>query len=1627
MVEIPRENTPENDPSHGHGKGPEQYIRNSEEMARMQQEAGETAELRETQAKLKSLTQEIETTKVDNFIENKIAQWRKKNGWEGSEETIFAKLREANPDVKFVKVTEAIQKKFIDAKMNEIHKKYLKKAQKERSAGVTTLNETERSNASAEITKAASKIRAQWPLGKHYIIAQKEISLRLPGELWPSAATSTAPTTPDTQAQQEAKRATLDAPAAPSAAASAAAAPSPDTQAQQETKHKTLYDEAAERRSRSYAARESRRENDAKTRGTEAALAHRAGKRQEALRKADVNLDRKESFTFDDSLKPLYESKNWNTWQNEWTFVQGHLGVESLLNTAVTFQSQTFHLKQLREAMRQDPNQKTLEFGDLMNRVYSRSLAPGAHNLLNKILKQNGHAELDPKIKNLIQGLSFTQDYARLLAAKNVPGEVIEAFRNIYLDVTELYEMLKLLRYEKPEKTARNSNDPNAPQEPEIPEGAKHLEEFLEKIFNTKEARNGIKRYRDAIRHSGDSLTYADIESGDAASLRREKSRKALAEQFDGKSIVTDLYAHCVKGSFEKSEEKITFDETKVLEFLNRLMEAGIREKIKKEWKNGDVNEAAVQNLLATWKLTSIDETPKPEQQQFLRDGYFQYAVLRHAEQIPEGNHESLRTLPNGAPVKMELPIGFAEELVDSLQTQGVDLNQSDIARIREHIAGGVVLGVLDQVSTDGAVTDRSLSRIGGGISMPLLHLSGGRTLGAEVGVLFNTQSPQSPTVGSQMVLGKAWPSGVRVNFHAGMGANSTGPTASVGIGLQVPLGPDGPVRLHVQAGAAVIPGVIALEAGVGLGWNSEGAYKKNLEKRLKKEGFMEIEALLTNNGSREQIAEAILKNPSFKSLEDAKKSLEQNLGKNLNDADFHQFAIDTYRAERYELSTQALDLHSISPIPQFGVKLVMLLVPGSPVPVAIPVPYITVTVAAIKIVYRTTTGLNYQRISDSQILTAFDEQFDTFYPPDTEEKIQLARLQPGQGGNLAVLVEQNNGDTEFTVEEKQRQNLEELNQSLNTIGLNLKKVELEGRGDNTGKKYNLLELDITNVHGNLDILPDPQLGNGVQLLHENGKYYLAIAPEVEFHIKRQNFFYPFKKDGEYARTVVTITQNPVTTMGDLADLERAPFLHQKPTFNAVEDYALFLDENGKTIKPESNNIRTLVEYLSGTSGREHMAYEGDVENIKAELDEIKKAYDAGLEKLGSVWIGEQIDQPTQDKLRTAAESIAGDVKKTTDRAFLTKFKQLSTFGEATFDLEALRKLCSEKGAKILNRPLNSSEVHYFMQMLNIYSMIQYDHEKHKTERVPYEGFVRRELAEMFTQKRYPRAQAMVDRIIDDLATQGESFSDALHQDMPGGVFGSLVGSDSVEGLRVLEEYRNDPIYEIFNLKKYDIDSTDPIERDIALAIIEVLNPIPAELQKFLRDDFAQRIGLAWFYRDRGEAEILIDLIDEAKHSDPAILKADLETNPERSALIKKFHDFVLKARAEETRSSPDSKDKRRLQLDEAGMYFLSFEDIETHFGIFERCGNVSMFLNEKIGIERVIKGQPKVVVLEDNNYRMVKPHAAVETVGLGAGVFVERVQTDEPHESGTGNEDEGAVEGEPAPTDDTQDNPFGL
>ena len=884
-------------------------------------------------------------------------------------------------------------------------------------------------------------------------------------------------------------------------------------------------------------------------------------------------------------------------------------------------------------------------------------------------------------------------------------------------------------------------------------------------------------------------------------------------------------------------------------------------------------------------------------------------------------------------------------------------------------------------------------------------------TLG--LGGMIDLRAPQNVNLGATAAYSISSPQGFTLTMSAGagaqVGADGINLGLSFGIRGEVPLGP---VKLGAEANVILVGGVVPIGVTTAdLSANVDWTYRHNLGVEYERLGYDEVEALISEGANISEISEAILEIEEFEGLEASyqlfKHQVEEKTGSWSEESasGFDRFILDIYQARRHEVAGNVLD-GSTPKVLEFSKIGGGVIWPPCGFP-PIPVFFATLTVANIPLVYRTTNGINYEALSDQEILRQFDAALNS---TDPESQVDLT-------ANIAEfeipkMVSVNRRGFETDEESPQQayvrdrqmsqgfatQRVDKLNQAANSIDVNFKPTKFETVD---GRQTNLLEMQVLNVPGNLELVIDPALEDRMHLLYDVGndvdkpdRFFLAAAPDVSICLKRQDFYYPFQEEGEqYARTVITITENPLLSRGQLRDFEHAPYLEKRKGSHVVEDAA-----QSEEYFEGTNNTRSLTEFLYASYGNREaweQAEHGWIENIdQAMADHITTLGEVDLSQAIPEDIPEEITSVLNEEV---AESLVSP-SSSTDTTFRADFRRLSTVTSRHGDNQAeLEALVRDRCEKLLGRELTDEEdyvVQYFKQLLNNYSFVDIESRGPEKQKAAYEHmtetFTRPMLLQTFAS--YSNAEAMADRVIDQLNEQLDfTQPGSIPSEIAGAIFGSYVGTGGEIGTRVLEYYDKDHVYGVLNLVEFSIDSSDPIERDISQAIVDTLNPsvemTPQNIESvmnFLTDDFAQRVSLAWYLKDVEDGQTLLKMITAARDSYPEGLQSMLD-EPANLALLEQFQTFVRRARAIETAPQGPDEAPRRLKITEG--FYLSFQSVEMSFAVFKRCGNVSRFLNERLIIQNTA-GEP--IALEDESHRLIKPKNSTQNIGVGMMVSFE-------------------------------------
>lgn len=1313
---------------------------------------------------------------------------------------------------------------------------------------------------------------------------------------------------------------------------------------------------------------------------------------------------------------------------------------------------------------------------DAVNFRYLLSMVYGPPPMAKSLIARMTGRELSKEVKRKIQG-NFVQDFRRLLEMQEADpsneeiNDVVRAYEEIYLDATELYEITRQLEYSPPKKDG--SDQEVLTQKRNVDDPDNEMVGLLRDVFMTSESRRSTQRYKSFYKRRDGRITYEDIQAGMAYSVRDEEFDK----YFDGEYAFTDIYDHFVTEGFDEDHKKVReVNETAAVDFLNRLMKTAIIDRLSQE--QGSVDMDDVESMLLSVKIDSLGDDINKDQRELIREGYLRFAIMRNGQEITTRKHartvaaereaaENIEKYREKQPIKIEFPEGFADSIIDTIRNADPerDLTPAQEAKIREKVLFGAGIGFFEvqdngatkttkvydadnnlvdeytEVTREAGTGDQfGVGKLALGANIPI-DLGPGQQIFISVGGVLNLREVAESGVGAQVGYSAEAPNGIRGTISAGAGFNFRNP-AAVGGSIRGNFSfPAGPLRFDLEAGVLLPIG--AFEVGISAGANEEWIYKDNLKKEYEKKGYTEIEGMISNSEAVSAIAVAILEIPEFSMLKEQAAELQASLsGGTLDQDGLNRYILEVYKARRQEVAGHVLDSSRVPPMAPSKIGVKIIFVPNpllTPPYVPIPIFHITIRIENIPLVFRTTGVEDYENLSDERILAQFDEDFAA--DPDLLEgsitEYEVAKMATGDRGEYEF-VKDSYDPLAFSGFAQAR--LSGMNEKAHNIGIDFNMVEV---APETAPGRELLEMQVADVEGNLEFVIDPTLVDPetgeplISLVYETGsdkdhpdRFFLAMAPDQQFCIKRQEFYYHFSKDGQFVKTVITITENPAVTRGQLVDLERAAILRKNKGFRSVEDAAL-----ARGYLEGDNNIMTLEEYLTSvTDGTaEARASMAEWSQAKAVDDMIM----SHIEALGVIDLGGEMDPGVEEKLLGSAIDVMTDLKSELNslpagtpvlrkengeriKTFREAFKYLSTTGNGfTSPPRQLIQLVQAKGEEIMGTPLDSHEFQFLIQTLNLYSMTDYASKPPEKQKEIYErmekNFFRRKLTEMFTDLGHDNAEDMTDLVLRELTPDFSEGAPDAHE-VTGTVFGSFAGTEDIEGLRISEDYRfrgedREDFYRILSEVEFDIDSTDPMERDIARAIILTLNPLPEEtemvpanveaVREFLTDDFTQRVSVAWYLLDPMEGVQLKTLIETTKFGNWREYLTEALEDPENQDLLTRFQQLVRDSRELEIMPKEEEDTKRRLRITDRYLaedsertigeddeFYISFEDVYTSFGVFERCGNVSMFLDEKMSIQNK---QGQMLFYEDESHRMVATANASDSVSFALAVTAEK------------------------------------
>ncbi len=1236
-----------------------------------------------------------------------------------------------------------------------------------------------------------------------------------------------------------------------------------------------------------------------------------------------------------------------------------------------------------------------------------------------------------------VSGAITEGNIENLAAEHQVERAIVMAMETIYQDVSGLYDLTGNLTYVEAQadesyidtrsrvEALRDSGSEYGPV-------AANFSTRLGEALADNQWSNRDLESLGFIR-KGDEITYEDIESGRKYTIRKEE----LFKYYSGDAVIDEILdKFLIQEHTDDGSIATTFKLGDAIAFVNNdVIRLGLSQhpEMVEEYGGGDIEAALVALRLRGEQLTEDGQDLSADQMTLIQDGYLIHATMRHASEVQEGRaaaaelseaaREGQESLQEES---TEIRVFLPDEYLEAIYATNPQFdNPKDRALIADRIRIGFHVGTV-KIIDDGVTHTRThvfydangnevdrfdvdrtireagtldatrLASIGVGVNpvnIQGLGENGNQSLSFGFAGGYNFVN-QTANIGAGARYTVEFKNGIQVYADAGVSLGG----GAVGGGINIPIGQ---MRLDLHGHAYVgVPGG-SVGAMLTLG-NIENRYESKVTKKFEKNGFSAIDEAIAAAGQQPslEVTELILAHEDFSGmgLADIYATFENAGGPSFdeikNEPGFQQFVMDMYRQQRSARADEILHGIAANPLSPANITIgVEAQIVGGFVCLC---PVIGTAVYSQKLAFRSPTGIPYEIQGDDVLLQQLLH---------TEIDVKTGVLR-GQVPKLVRDPENPEDGYVVAMEGEAHEGLlmgaeavASYNQELRGSGLFLVPTKVRQPGeDGEMIERTLMELSIAEANGSLEIIPDPALADQLAVTYKKGEggdsdsYLLAFSPGTNLSIRRVNLHYPYEKNGSYERTIIVITeQGSGVTYDQLLD-QHAPMLRRSAGKRTISDLAHSTDYlDGEINAP----VQTLSRYMDRDPDQMH-----DWTEI-SEQDALARDY---LNDLGYPGFGEEVSEATLAEFESAARELM-DQSNASNKQFRIDFKKFSTIG-GNPDPVKLQELCGAKAEELFGRELTPAELTQFIQTLAIFSFVDLHNDASeltgearekalKEQQKSYErmlhGYMTQRLTIEFSKHVSNKTQVkqMVELVVSRLeisADEWEMFDPESGGELPtGGVFGSIVGTDRIRGIRLTENYQDQEFYEILKLTPFDLRSSDPVEREVARAIVAILNPLPEETEmtpenveaarEFLLDDFTQRMVLVWAYKNPEQHQTLSRMSVIAKQNDTNF--AEALVYPGHQELLTELQDFVQESREAELSAVP-----KRIKLREN--VYLNFENVEASFFVFQRCGNVSLYLNEDIFIENEAGA---VIGVVDERHVMVQAEAAERQLIVGLGV----------------------------------------
>jgi|GEM_PF-7026259 len=892
--------------------------------------------------------------------------------------------------------------------------------------------------------------------------------------------------------------------------------------------------------------------------------------------------------------------------------------------------------------------------------------------------------------------------------------------------------------------------------------------------------------------------------------------------------------------------------------------------------------------------------------------------------------------------------------------------------------------------------------------------------------------------IGKSFALGDGWSVGV----GAGIGVQKGNLGGAVGVGVEktIKLSKDGKTQLilGVDGGYPGVGGHAGIKfaiteswsmtvmgaagwsplfgdyEGAGFSWKKEGEWERQakISEEQTKIGTEQVDGLIKEGAPESAIAAAICVLPRV-----GKKFAALKTTYSLSDKGIIQLYQKQNALIKSEI-TQGVEGEGWG----FGVGIVRI----SALPFPIPNLYVEFPVEKKVVVYRTLDSNSRDLDIDSQGRV-------------NQEVMSDIKKRYGEGVTVTFMDEKigNIGECSYDVisgEPRMLRDKGEMNVNFKKydkaeqLNEELKKINIELSVDKTG----LTRIDVNKRVGDVQFIIDPEIQE--QLVVKNGATYITMTENPNLIITRENFFYPYAKEGAREVSIITIKKNPLRTR-DQIQQESPLYVLQRKGDAQVGGYTAQIEKGLSD------------EYLDmDKARREKMPMITSYEAYKAQKDKLPLLRDPEkFAKLKAQW--EKFQETTgliKSKETEASETVRKGIveKDGANKCFAEDFyknhhkeyKKLATkTADADVQGEELNKLIQGYAAEYKLEEgkvgtINKAEMSATLNYLMTKSFMDI-HGNQETFQKNLEKFGEKQLTVFFNKsidnlkKLNPAieikrsANLMARTVVADLRSNTNMSSPAETTmvkidgtDVPiskGGLaLLSLVGTEGVVGLRGTPTYDSKVASGLLNLKKYDPSKRD-IEGDIGKVLLETINPLNAEDdKKFMESKLAITTIV--------HPGIFLALgAEKAQKVAECFRDKTVSNKPGYKEAYEQFKRIVLAIRNQElttpngiiTANTPplmagDLADGYRIQLGKAPVAAV---------GVYKECGNPTIAYKDSY--INILSPKTESLAKEGNTYETITPTSGEKVYTLTIGIsLIPEAKPEQPKPQQTPKENETAT-----------------